>query len=223
MSVEPVPQEMVSESQSPDQQALDAIARLHAEKQELEREGYAKVRPGANEADALGNVAITAFGWGWLGTALAGACFGTLAFPLLGTIAGFFIAGIVSLLPCMFASMLYVMSRGRISAILGGGRHRCCMLLRRIGERRVVRDVLRGSDRRHRRAALDKTRPAELPAAGRIRRPFDTTVLDLRSDDPDRLAGNLLYGAADRDADWRIGVVSNVDLRGNQPGVCRSD
>ncbi|WP_425394956.1 hypothetical protein [Aeoliella sp.] len=114
MSVEPVPQELASESQSPDQQALDAIARLHAEKQELERDVYPPLPAGPTEIQALSTVAISSFLWGWMGTALAGGAFGTLIFPIVGTFVGCAFALLGGIVPCLLAALLYAMSRGHV-------------------------------------------------------------------------------------------------------------
>lgn len=99
-----------------EEEQLDAIARLHEEKLELEHGGYLLNKPGDTEAEALTTVACHAFLFGLLGTALAGAALGTLMFPLLGTIAGFLMACIGGIVPCLLAALLYATSRGRISS-----------------------------------------------------------------------------------------------------------
>lgn len=98
-----------------DQQQLDAIARLHAERMELELDGYLLRKIGDNERQVLTVMATYSFLWGWLGTALAGATLGTLMLPLIGTVLGFLSAGIGGIVPCILTSLLYAISRGRIS------------------------------------------------------------------------------------------------------------
>ncbi|QDU58299.1 hypothetical protein [Aeoliella mucimassa] len=102
-----------------DREELEQIGDQHdAYLQELkEQQKIHSQTPGVSEVDALLNLAWRGYWAGVLGTALGGAVPATFIFPCVGTLLAFFTFGFVAIFLALFAAILYVLLRGRLSVL----------------------------------------------------------------------------------------------------------
>lgn len=104
-----------TETNANDRAQLEAISRAQEAKDPLKALLATPKSPGDNEFDALSAIARNAGWMGFLGIIASGAALGTVIYPLVGTIAGAFWAGVMGLVPAVVAIALYIISRGRLS------------------------------------------------------------------------------------------------------------